>query len=173
MPHMPDSAHETHELELVAAFASGDATGPDLDLASQLVSTCEDCAALHRDLRLIAALLHVMKNVERMGDQCVNIAKLIPVAGQEPPADDLEPGVPRVDFRVGERHVAGVVAADQGERRRYAPLRALAAVDDSQLDLQDVEDVNHSSVVVPYGARKSWRDDVVRDCQRLTGSLRE
>jgi phosphate transport system protein len=40
------------------------------------------------DLRLIAALLHVMKNVERMGDQCVNIAKLIPIAGHEPPADE-------------------------------------------------------------------------------------
>jgi phosphate transport system protein len=30
----------------------------------------------------------VMKNIERMGDQCVNIAKLIPIAGHEPPADE-------------------------------------------------------------------------------------
>ncbi|MGH2925791.1 MAG: phosphate signaling complex PhoU family protein, partial [Solirubrobacterales bacterium] len=29
-----------------------------------------------------------MKNIERMGDQCVNIAKLIPIAGHEPPADE-------------------------------------------------------------------------------------
>jgi phosphate transport system protein len=29
-----------------------------------------------------------MKNIERMGDQCVNIAKLIPIAGHQPPADD-------------------------------------------------------------------------------------
>jgi phosphate transport system protein len=29
-----------------------------------------------------------MKNMERMGDQCVNIAKLIPLVGTEPPADD-------------------------------------------------------------------------------------
>src|SRR3954453_24259848 len=35
------------------------------------------------DLRLVAALLHVIKNMERMGDQCVNIAKLIPLAGYE------------------------------------------------------------------------------------------
>ena len=33
------------------------------------------------DLRLISALLHLLKNVERMGDQCVNIGKLIPLAG--------------------------------------------------------------------------------------------
>jgi phosphate transport system protein len=28
----------------------------------------------------------VIKHVERMGDQCVNIAKLLPLAGHEPPA---------------------------------------------------------------------------------------
>jgi phosphate transport system protein len=37
------------------------------------------------DLRLVAALLHVIKNMERMGDQCVNIAKLIPLAGHDAP----------------------------------------------------------------------------------------
>src|SRR5271168_3255401 len=37
------------------------------------------------DLRLVAALLHVIMHVERMGDQCVNIAKLIPLTGHEPP----------------------------------------------------------------------------------------
>ena len=37
------------------------------------------------DLRLISALLHVMKNIERMGDQCVNIAKLIPLTGHDAP----------------------------------------------------------------------------------------
>ena len=37
------------------------------------------------DLRLVAALLHVIKNMERMGDQCVNIAKLIPLAGYVAP----------------------------------------------------------------------------------------
>ena len=40
------------------------------------------------DLRLVAALLHVIKNMERMGDQCVNIAKLIPLTGHEPPLDE-------------------------------------------------------------------------------------
>ena len=40
------------------------------------------------DLRLISALLHVLKNVERMGDQCVNICKVIPLTGNEPPADE-------------------------------------------------------------------------------------
>jgi len=39
------------------------------------------------DLRLISALLHVMKSIERMGDQCVNIAKVIPLSDHEPPRD--------------------------------------------------------------------------------------
>jgi phosphate transport system protein len=37
------------------------------------------------DLRLVASLLHVIMHIERMGDQCVNIAKLIPLSGHEPP----------------------------------------------------------------------------------------
>jgi phosphate transport system protein len=42
------------------------------------------------DLRLITALLHISRMVERMGDQCVNIAKLLTVAGPVPArADEL------------------------------------------------------------------------------------
>jgi phosphate transport system protein len=29
----------------------------------------------------------VLKNIERMGDQCVNVCKVIPLTGNEPPAD--------------------------------------------------------------------------------------
>jgi phosphate transport system protein len=42
------------------------------------------------DLRLVAAVLHVINNVERVGDQCVNVAKLIPLSGHAPsPTDAL------------------------------------------------------------------------------------
>jgi hypothetical protein len=57
MPHMPDSHHADHDLELVAAFAAGDATGADLETATSLVAACAECAALHHDLRAIAAAL--------------------------------------------------------------------------------------------------------------------
>jgi phosphate transport system protein len=36
------------------------------------------------DLRVVAAVLYVINNIERIGDQCVNIAKLIPLAGCVP-----------------------------------------------------------------------------------------
>src|SRR3989440_11537407 len=45
-------------------------------------------APVATDLRTVAALLDGVKHVERMGDQCVNIAKLLPLAGNNPPSDD-------------------------------------------------------------------------------------
>lgn len=35
------------------------------------------------DLRLIAALLDIMRSHERMGDQCANLAKLVPLSSSE------------------------------------------------------------------------------------------
>ena len=62
------------------------------------------------DLRLVAALLHVIHCMERMGDQCVNIAKLIPLAGYEAPvrADVLD----RI-LRMGRAARAETVQAKQ------------------------------------------------------------
>ena len=67
------------------------------------------------DLRLVAALLHVIKHVERMGDQCVNIAKLIPLSGHEPPvrAEMLD----RI-LRMGRAARSEVVQAQAGLRAR-------------------------------------------------------
>jgi phosphate transport system protein len=44
------------------------------------------------DLRVVAAVLYVINNIERVGDQCVNIAKLIPLAGHvaDPPSQLCE-----------------------------------------------------------------------------------
>ncbi len=39
------------------------------------------------ELRLITALLHIVRCMERMGDQCVNIATLVPLSGHEAPKD--------------------------------------------------------------------------------------
>jgi hypothetical protein len=69
MPYHPDiRAHATHDLELVAAYAAGDATGPDLETATALVAGCADCSALHHDLRLIAAALPALPAARRTRD---------------------------------------------------------------------------------------------------------
>ncbi len=62
--------------------------GRYLEVHQAILTLLATQAPVATDLRLIAAILHVMKNIERMGDQCVNIAKMIPLAGHHPPANE-------------------------------------------------------------------------------------
>jgi phosphate transport system protein len=62
--------------------------GRYLEVHQGILSLLALQAPVAGDLRRIAALLHVIMHVERMGDQCVNIAKVLPLVGYEPPADD-------------------------------------------------------------------------------------
>ena len=61
--------------------------GRYLEVHQGLLSLLARQAPVAGDLRVIAALLHTIRCIERMGDQCVNIAKLIPLSGHEPPKD--------------------------------------------------------------------------------------
>src|SRR3954451_23838390 len=62
--------------------------GRYLEVHQGILSLLARQAPVAGDLRLVAALLHMIKNMERMGDQCVNIAKLIPLAGYEAPVHE-------------------------------------------------------------------------------------
>jgi phosphate transport system protein len=62
--------------------------GRYLEVNQNILSLLALQAPVAGDLRLVAALLHVIKHIERMGDQCVNVAKLIPLSGHEPPRRD-------------------------------------------------------------------------------------
>jgi phosphate transport system protein len=75
------------DVELAAIVIADDdrVDGRYLEVHQGILSLLALQAPVAGDLRLVAALLHVMKNIERMGDQCVNIAKLIPLSGHEPP----------------------------------------------------------------------------------------
>lgn len=61
--------------------------GRYLEVHQSLIALLATQSPVATDLRLISALLHVLKNVERMGDQCVNVCKLLPLTGNQPPAD--------------------------------------------------------------------------------------
>jgi phosphate transport system protein len=41
------------------------------------------------EVRMLAALLHIIRCIERMGDQCTNMAKLVPLSGYESPKDHV------------------------------------------------------------------------------------
>jgi phosphate transport system protein len=61
--------------------------GRYLEVHQGVLSLLARQAPVAGDLRIVAALLHVIRCVERMGDQCVNIAKLVPLSGFESPKD--------------------------------------------------------------------------------------
>jgi phosphate transport system protein len=62
--------------------------GRYLEVHQSLLALLALQAPVASDLRLIAALLHVIGHIERMGDQCVNIAKIVPLDGHEAPGDE-------------------------------------------------------------------------------------
>jgi phosphate transport system protein len=80
-------ALEHQDVELAAMVIGNDdlIDGRYLEVHQGLLSLFALQAPVAGDLRIVAAMLHVMKNIERMGDQCVNIAKTIPLTGHEPP----------------------------------------------------------------------------------------
>ncbi len=83
-------AVEHQDVELAQLVIADDdrIDGRYLEVHQALITLLATQSPVATDLRLISALLHVLKNVERMGDQCVNICKVIPLTGNEPPADE-------------------------------------------------------------------------------------
>jgi phosphate transport system protein len=78
---------EHQDVELAEMVIADDdrVDGRYLEVHQGILSLLALQAPVAGDLRLVAALLHMIKHIERMGDQCVNIAKLIPLSGHEPP----------------------------------------------------------------------------------------
>jgi phosphate transport system protein len=83
-------AVQHQDIELASMVIGDDdrIDGRYLEVHQGVLSLLARQAPVATDLRTVAALLDVIKHIERMGDQCVNIAKLLPLAGHEPPSDD-------------------------------------------------------------------------------------
>jgi phosphate transport system protein len=82
-------AIEHQDVELAQLVIADDdrIDGRYLEVHQSLIALLATQSPVATDLRLISALLHILKNIERMGDQCVNICKVIPLSGNEPPVD--------------------------------------------------------------------------------------
>jgi phosphate transport system protein len=104
---------ERQDIELANMVIADDdrLDGRYLEVHQGILSLLALQAPVATDLRVVAALLHVIKHVERMGDQCVNIAKLVPLDGHEPPAD------PKL---LGYLHDMGVQARQQVVQAKLA-----------------------------------------------------
>ena len=83
-------AVQHNDAELAELIVANDdvVDGRYLEVHQAILTLLATQAPVATDLRLIAALLHVIKALERMGDQCVNVAKVVPLTGHDPPADE-------------------------------------------------------------------------------------
>ncbi len=111
--------HQDVELAELVIADDDRIDGRYLEVHQGILTLLATQAPVATDLRTIAALLHVIKHVERMGDQCVNIAKLIPLTGHDPPVDEE---ILTAVERMGELAISEVRQAKQAFELRDVKL---------------------------------------------------
>jgi phosphate transport system protein len=129
-------ALEHQDVRLATEVIAGDDALDRLyrDLHERILALLALQAPVAGDLRLAAALLHVARLMERMGDQCVNIAKLIPLDGHEPPVHPV---------LLEELGVMGRLVADEVEQSKRAfAARDLPLARDLVYQDRDVNELN-------------------------------
>ena len=136
--------HQDVELAEIVIADDDRIDGRYLEVHQALITLLATQSPVATDLRLISALLHVLKNVERMGDQCVNICKLIPLTGHEPPADE---GMVKLILGMGSQTRSLITQAKHAFAER---------------DVEMARDLVRQDDVV---------DDLNRDCFRLALDL--
>jgi phosphate transport system protein len=105
------------------------------------------------DLRIVAALLHVIRHAERMGDQCVNIAKLIPLSGYEAPKDkDLLDAIERM----GQLARSLVSQAKQAFAERNADLAYDLLRQDAEVNQLNVNIFNRALAIGDDIETREW-----------------
>jgi phosphate transport system protein len=102
-----------------------------LDIHQDAIALLASQSPVAGDLRLVAALLHIVWCLERMGDQCVNIAKLVPLSGYESPRD--EPMLAAIE-RMGRLVGRQIVQAKETFVSRNVELAEDLALQDSTVD---------------------------------------
>ena len=123
-------ALQEQDIELAQLVIADDdrIDGRYLEVHQSVLSLLARQAPVATDLRLVAALLDVIKHLERMGDQCVNICKLLPLTGHEPPSH------PAILSKLGEMATAARSQVSQAKiafaRRDVALAEDLVRQDD-------------------------------------------
>jgi phosphate transport system protein len=132
--------HQDIELAQIVVADDDRIDGRYLEVHQALITLLATQSPVATDLRLISSLLHVLKNVERMGDQCVNVCKVIPISGNEPPADEE---MVRLILTMGQQTKTLIMQAKRAFEER---------------DVEMAQDLVRQDDVV---------DDLNRDCFRL------
>ena len=153
-----DRALETvqnQDIELASMVIADDdrIDGRYLEVHQGILSLLALQAPVAGDLRVVAALLHVIKHVERMGDQCVNMAKLVPLDGHQPPAD---PRMLELIQRMGDQARRQVIQCGQAFDRRDVEMAEDLVRQDDEIDRLNRE-VFHTALELGDEAdRREW-----------------
>jgi phosphate transport system protein len=123
--------HQDVELANIVISDDDRIDGRYLEVHQGVLSLLALQAPVAGDLRLVAAVLHVIKNMERMGDQCVNMAKLIPLTGHHPPSDER---ILDNIQRMGEQARRQVIQCKQAFARRDVQLAEDLVRQDDEID---------------------------------------
>src|SRR6202790_321963 len=113
-------AHQDVELAAIVIADDDRVDGRYLEVHQGILSLLARQAPVAGDLRIVAALLHILRCIERMGDQCVNIAKLVALSGHESPKDkDILDAIERMG-QLARSQVAEAKAAFAGRNAELA-----------------------------------------------------
>jgi phosphate transport system protein len=148
-------ALEHQDIELAAIVVHGDdqIDGRYLEVHQGILSLLALQAPVASDLRVVAALLHVIKHVERMGDQCVNVAKVLPLVGHDPPVDDAL--LERI-FRMGSLARSEVAQAKQAFLLRDVSLAEDLVRQDEQINCLNREVFRRAVEIGTDEDRREW-----------------
>ncbi len=126
-------AVEQRDIELAGMVIADDdrIDGRYLEVHQGLLSVLALQAPVATDLRVAAALLHVVGYIERMGDQCVNVAKMVPLDGHDAPVD---PAMVANIILMGRQARSLVEQAKQAFQRRDVALAQDLVRQDDEID---------------------------------------
>ncbi len=148
-------ALEHQDIELAAIVVHDDdrIDGRYLEVNQGILSLLALQAPVASDLRTVAALLHVIKHVERMGDQCVNIAKVLPLTGYEPPSDEAM--LERI-FRMGKLARSEVAQCKQAFTLRDVALAEVLVRQDEEINQLNREVFRRAVEIGDDKDRREW-----------------
>ena len=124
------------DIELAAIVIADDdrIDGRYLEVHQGILSLLALQSPVASDLRVVAALLHVIKHAERMGDQCVNIAKLLPLTGTEPPVD--------AKLLATIEKMGALARSEVGQSKQAFSLRDMALAEDLVRQDEEINQLN-------------------------------
>jgi len=146
-------AHQDISLARIVIADDDRVDGRYLEVHQGILSLLARQTPVAGDLRLVAALLHMIMHVERMGDQCVNIAKLIPLSGHEPPVQDH---VLALLGRMAALARTAVVQCNQAFQERDLPLAIDLIRQDGEINKLNREIFNAALAAGEDAEAREW-----------------